>query len=60
MFHNLKSTTERLVTVLMLLVALIACEQAPESTSESNYHHQVQIESQPIVFPLSPKTTKLN
>ncbi len=34
MFHNLKSTTERLVTVLMLVGALIACEKLPESASE--------------------------
>ena len=46
MFHNLKSTTERLVTVLMLVGALIACEQVPESTSESDNNNLVPIESQ--------------
>ena len=52
MFHNLRSTTERLVTVFMLLVALIACEQVPEANSESDQNHLAPIESQSNVVPL--------
>lgn len=46
MFHNLRSTTEKIVTVLMLLVALIACEKVPESNSESDNINIILLESQ--------------
>ena len=58
MFHNLRSTTERLVTVFMLLVALIACEQVPEANSESDQNHLAPIESQSNVVPL-PENNKI-
>lgn len=55
MFHNFRSTTERLVTVLMLLVALIACEQAPESNSNSENQSLIPIESELTVVSLQIK-----
>ena len=51
MFHNFRSTTERIVTVLMLLVALIACEQAPESDPSLENSNVTPIESESNVAP---------
>ncbi len=52
MFHNLRHSTEKLVTVLLLVVTLIACEQAPESYSEQNTNNNnlVPIESPSTIF----------
>ena len=50
MFHNLRYSTEKLVTVLLLLVTLIACEQAPESYSEQNTNNLVPIEFPSTIF----------
>ena len=62
MFHNFRSTTERLVTVLMLLLALIACEKAPESNSNSESQSLVPIESQLTVvsLPENPQLAVIN
>ncbi len=57
MFHNFRSTTERLLTVFMLLVALIACEQAPEVNSESDPNNLAPIESQSNVVPSPENNT---